>query len=182
MRRWWLVLALMLSLGINAGVVAMLIVERLRATAVARNETPPPMLQGVVERLGVRLGLQGEDRRRFVQVQRAFVEGTWRQRRRLLALREELRHELILDEPDREKMDRLLAEASRIQAELDRALVDMALEVHEILPPEKRQFFLRELGRLREGGGGIRRPLRPRDGERSPGGRRGPPEGGRSPL
>ncbi|HEX4953201.1 MAG TPA: periplasmic heavy metal sensor [Thermoanaerobaculia bacterium] len=182
MRRWWLVLALMLSLGINVGVVAMLLVERLRATAVSRNETPPPVLQGVAERFGARLGLEGEQRDRFVQVQRAFVDRTWGQRRRLLVLREELRRELARDEPDLERIDGLLAETSRIQAELDRALVEMVLEVHGMLSPEQREPFLRGLGRLRDGGGAVRRPMRPLSGQRGPGGRRPPPEGAKPPI
>ncbi len=95
MRRWWLAVALLLSLGINVGLVSVAVVRRL---AIARwehgpgGEPPPPELVG--RRFADELRLPPGKRVPFLAAQRRLAERTFDGRRDLARLRDDLRREV----------------------------------------------------------------------------------------
>ena len=149
MRRWGVVLALFLSVGVNVGILATLAVHRLRPR--------PPVIgeetaRGTGQRLDLfadRVGLEGERRERFLAVQRRFLDTVTARRGELDEVRRQLRRELTSRRPDPARVDALLAESARLHAALERALVENVLESREILEPDEERRFLRLLGRLR---------------------------------
>ena len=144
MRRWWLVLALLLSLGINVGILATLGVQRSR-----ERQSPAPARGGGVpagpelERVADRLELAGEARRRFLEIQRRFLAETGAERLRLDRARAELRREILSAHPDRARVEELLAAAAGSTAALERALVRNVLDSREVLDEEQERRFLR---------------------------------------
>ncbi|MES1243172.1 MAG: periplasmic heavy metal sensor [Acidobacteriota bacterium] len=190
MRRWWVIIALLLSVGVNVGILAALATRRLDRPE--RQEPPPPRAEpgppaGPEEsgqeggppragRLADRLGLEGEPRRRFLAVQQEFFEQTVRIRLHMTETQREVRRELMSREPDRQQIDALLQDSSRDFLELERALAKNVVESREILDPGQEREFLRVVASLRPQAGGFGpRPNR----------RPGPPpwrENGRRPL
>jgi Spy/CpxP family protein refolding chaperone len=183
MKRPWLMIALLLSVGVNIGVLATLGVARARGSRPShgeyeRFERPDREPGRMMERTVRMLELDGEARDLFVaQHQRFFeqLQGTQSEMRRT---RHELRSEVGAEAPDRQRIDELLTESARLQAELDRAFVDNVLATREILTPRQQRTYLGILGRLRDRGdrGGEGRGDRSGDRRRRPGeGRGGPP-------
>lgn len=155
MRRWWLVVALLLSLGMNVGLLVAVGLRRLaqegRITAPLVNpgRVAPPAAR--LERMADRLELAGEERRRFLEIQRRFFETTWKERQTIAWLRRDLRRELTAPAPDRERIDEILAELGRHYASLERAIARTVLETREILDDQQERLYLRFLRRLRPG-------------------------------
>ena len=115
MSRWWLIIALLLSVGLNVGILA---------TIAARHDGRPPELKNPKEpeigipgmdplpmfpRFADRLGLDGDRRRKFLDVQWNLFQETSRLRLQLGEVHREIRRELTRDEPDRQRVDKLLA-------------------------------------------------------------------------
>ena len=150
MKPMWLWIALLLSVGINLGVLATMGTARFREPARwerrARDQGPP------VERVSDRLGLEGEKRDAFIQVQADFFQGMRESREELESLRQRLRDELTAASPDRAEVDRLVAEMGEAYARLDKVFVDNVLRSREILDPDQEQRYLAFLERLREHG------------------------------
>ncbi|HSL84381.1 MAG TPA: periplasmic heavy metal sensor [Thermoanaerobaculia bacterium] len=199
MSRRWLALALLLSVGVNVGILATLAVERLRHEAAAPVTTegeeaeaegavlfdepgepgelaldgpglgpgagdpdagtgpPPPMLPEIerrLEALADRLDLAGDERGRFLDVQRRFFRETFRHRQEIHRHQRALRQELIAPEPDRERVAEAQERLSAARDELDRALVVFVLESRELLGPAQEAEYLRFVARLRAAGEG----------------------------
>jgi Heavy-metal resistance len=155
-RRWGLVFALLLSLGVNLGILGTLAVHRLRPArpeeAPQRAAEPRPEVpQARLQRVADRLGLEGEARQRFLEQQRQFFLATSRDRLRLREVHGELRRELAAQEPDRAKVDRLVAEAGEIYVGLERAMVANVLATRGMLDAEQERLFVDFLVRLRPG-------------------------------
>jgi len=173
MKRQWLIIALLLSAGVNIGVLATLGVARVRGPQPmrgefersARFERQPGAL---MERIVQGLKLEGEARDRFVEQHQRFFERLQRTQRELMRNRHDLRVEVGSPEPDREHIDRLLAESSRLSTELDRAFVDNILATRQILTPRQQRAYMSILGRLRDRGDRA-------DRRRGPGNDRPPP-------
>lgn len=127
MRRGWLVVALLASLGLNLGLVG---VQLLRARLPAASGGERPELGGPDPgaRLAERLRLEGDERERFLGLQRRLAQAVREERGRIGRLRHELRAELIATEPDRARVDRLLDEIAAHQRALDRAFADNVLD------------------------------------------------------
>jgi Spy/CpxP family protein refolding chaperone len=182
-RRWWLVIALLLSVGVNVGILATLATRRLdrpeRQPPPPREEPAPP--PGPEEggpprasRLADRLGLEGEPRSRFLSLQQQFFEQTVRIRLHMAETQREVRRELMSPEPDRQKIDALLKDSARDFLDLEQALAKNVVATREILDPEQEEEYLRLIARLR--------PLGAEGFGPRPGRRPGPPprrEGGR---
>ena len=168
MKRAWIWVALLLSVGINIGILASLATSRYRQEA--RFDRQPPEGPPPFARVADQLELEGEARDRFLAIQKDLFETTRRQRQELESLRRELRNETVAEQPDSERIERLLDEASEVGRSLDRAMVDSVLETRQILNPEQQRRYLRVLERLRLGG----RRFGPH--RRHPDGRRGRPE------
>jgi len=195
-KRWWIVIALLLSVGVNVGILAALATRRM---ARPERQEPPPREQPApppapeeggqqeggpprASRLADRLGLEGEPRRRFLEVQQRFFEQTVRLRLHMVETQREVRRELMAPEPDRQKIDALLEDSARDFLSLEQALATNVVESREILDPEQEEEFLRVVASLRPqqaggfgprpgaGGVGGRRPNPPpwRDGRRPP--------------
>jgi Spy/CpxP family protein refolding chaperone len=149
MKPIWLWIALLLSVGVNLGVLATVGTTRLREPARwdrgARPEGPPP-----VERAADRLGLEGEKREAFIQIQTDFFQDMHESRQELESLRQGLRRELMAESPDRATVDRLVVEMGDAYAGLDRVFVDNVLKSREVLGPEQEQRYLAFLERLRQ--------------------------------
>ena len=180
MRRWWLVLGLLLSLGINAGILATLAVHRLSRPGPdgpppdqgpgreegfpdPNPEGPPPR----VTRLADRLGLEGEQRRRFVALQLQFVADTFRLRTQQVETYRALRRELMARKPDRARIDPLLQESARLHLALEQAMARNVIASREVLDPRQERLYLEIVSRLRPPGArpeglGAQDPRRPR--------------------
>lgn len=155
MKRGWLVVALLLSLGANLGLLAGALARRRaldRWEAVRAGEARPPEAVGL--RLAARLGLEAGERERFLAVQRRLVERTLDGRRRIAGLRTELRAELSAERPGRAELDALLAALAAEEAALDRAFAESVLESREVLGARRTADYLRFLERFAPGRGG----------------------------
>jgi hypothetical protein len=167
MSRGALVLALLVSLGVNVGLVGVGLARRAgveRWERVRSGLDEPPA--GLGRRLADRLGVPVERRERFLAVQRRLVERTAGERREVARLRLALRAELLAVEPDRVRLETLLAELAAREAELDRALVAGVLESRQALTGRELERYLRLLERAAPGRGGARFAGRPRDAPR----------------
>lgn len=191
MKRGGLVLLLLLSLGINIGLVAGRWLwgddsgnpdpaseisaagatqekdEPIEDTTIEEGSSPtlPPRLERGVERMADELGLAGEPRSAFIDLQQQFFRRTVEARRRGEHHQQALRRELIAVEPDARRADELLAEVIRAQGDLEQAFLDNFFATRALLGPDQRRPFLRLMGRLRE----IREePKRRRDRFRGP--------------
>jgi len=167
MKPIWLWIALLLSVGVNLGVLATIGTHRLREPARwdrgPREEGPPP-----VERAANHLGLEGEKRDAFVQIQTDFFQGMMESREELETLRRQLRRELMAENPDRAVVDGLIDEMGQAYSRLDRVFVDNVLESREILDSDQEKRYFEILERLQQRGRpGQRRPedlpRKPRD-------------------
>ncbi len=175
MKQWWLVMALLLSVGINIGILAGRAwpgrgaVDNGGGTVEGPEAEAPPAdprtswrgrQPRFVERMATELGLEGEDRERFIERQASFFEQTVTARIQFGRLQNELRRELIEGRSDRDRIDALLEEIAAAHIELERAFVDNLFDTREILTPEQQRRFLYFLHHLRRSGDDVRRRLR----------------------
>lgn len=187
MKKPWIWVVLLLSLGVNIGILAAIGVSRFkgpplpepapwdgpRREQVQRRDFAPP-----IERMADALKLEGEIRDEFLGVQETFFRGMIEQRAGLERIRRELRSEVMTEKPDEARIDKLLEALGQAHADLDRLLVDNVLASRELLGPEQQQRYFHMLRRVREamGEGGGRDRGRPgmesrRFGDRGPDGR-----------
>jgi hypothetical protein len=158
-KRWWLVLALLLSLGVNAGILATIAVARLRPAAAQKVPQGPPEKR--LGRLADRLGLTGPERERFLTLQRQFFTGTTRDRKRLQQIYRQVRRELISPRPDPVRIEQLLTESSQLYLTVERAVTANVLETRKILKPEQESIFLDLIEKMRPGQGPFAQPGAP---------------------
>jgi len=156
---------------VNIGILATLAVRHgARPPDRPRPEEPPPpsdIGEGTplrVVRLADRLGLEGEERRRFMQLQGRFFAETVRLRTEQEETLRELRRALTAPEPDRQRIEELTRASARTHLALQQAMVRNVLATREILDPDQERIFLDIISRLRPPGlggqqqGGPRRP------------------------
>jgi Spy/CpxP family protein refolding chaperone len=141
-------IALLVSVGVNVGVLATLGTARFRAQP--RWERPGEMGPPPFGRLADRLGLAGKTREQFLEVQRALFETVRRDRQRLEEVRASLRRELTAEQPEQARVERQLEELGDIHAAIDRALVESVLASRDLLSPEQQRHYLRVLDRMRD--------------------------------
>ncbi len=153
MKRWWLVIALVLSIGMNLG---LLIALALSSPAVIQRQQAAmrPAAPGRLQQLADRLGIEGPVRRRFIQRQRQFFAETAGPRARLPEIRREVRAELTRAEPDRARIDEMLREGSGIFLMLERALVANVIDSRRMLPPDADRKYVDLISRLQLDGPG----------------------------
>jgi hypothetical protein len=186
MRRWWLVIALLLSLGLNVGILAALGARRalmmsrpnaarLQAAGKAadkpgnaNNVDPVPRLT----RLANRLQLEGDQRHKFLDIQWNLYQETSRQRLQLNEIHRALRRELTHPVPDRQRVETLLTESSQTYLALERSLVSNVFATRDLLGPEKEADYLKIVGSLRvpNPGFGIGNDAAPEAAQRRQGG------------
>lgn len=175
MKRSWLWIALLLSVGVNIGILATVGTARYRVKErfdQSRPEGPPPPFA----RMADHLKLEGETRDRFIEIQRELFATSRQHREKLEELRLEIRREVTSENPDPDRVESLLAESGQVNRDLDRAMVESVLATRHILTPEEQERFFRVLERMRSRG---RRPGHPGgpDGPRRPGRERRDPPG-----
>ncbi len=154
MKRWWLVILLLLSVGLNLGILAAIAAKKAQKPgpreprpAEAMNPAADPLPR--LPRLADRLGLEGEERRKFIDIQWNLFQQTARLRLQRGEVHRELKRELTREEPDRQKVNQLLGESARIYGAMERALVDSVLSSRDLLGPGQEEEYLRFVGRLR---------------------------------
>lgn len=152
MRRFWLIFALLLSLGINLGIFAAIALNRLRP--------PRPAAVGI-EQMAERLELAGEVRRTFVEHHRQFWDLREDTREKLAALRRELRAELLAERPDLEKLEAAIRRSAELNREQEIAFAHLVVETRRVLDPDQRRIYQSFIPQLR--GFEPPRPFRRRD-------------------
>lgn len=137
-RVWSLVLFLSVSFNIAAvGVVALGLRSQAQAQAgEAENVSPRRELQ-----------LSGAQQETFDRVRETFEQERVRQETAMTSLRETLVRELVADQPDSTRIDPLLDQMARSQAQLQRSLVDRIRQEGASLRPDQRAVFARLLQR-----------------------------------
>ncbi|HEX5716191.1 MAG TPA: periplasmic heavy metal sensor [Thermoanaerobaculia bacterium] len=152
MRRWWLrwgtLIALLLSLGVNLGLVAAVAMRRIASRPGLQRLEGEPLPR--FRRLADRLGLEGEQRRRFFDLQRQLFEETVRIRMRQAESQREVRRELVSREPDQERIDALLQQAARDFLALEQALAKNIAATRAILSPAQEEEYLRIVSRMQQ--------------------------------
>ena len=183
MKRWWLVIALLLSVGINIGILATIAFQE-RSGGEAPGDTAPgttvdpeppaarfpegdPVppegrLPPMIRRVADELGLEGGKRAAFLELQRTFFDQTLSARSRMARLQREIRGEVTSAEPDRDALERLLVELSAAHTDLERAFVYNLLAAREILDGEQERRYMHFLHRMRH----VRRDVEQRFRER----------------
>ncbi len=165
MKRWWLVIALLLSLGVNLGILSAMAISRLAPEEPRPSSGRFPQAVGDTRDLARRVGLAEEETQAFRALHQSFFERARRQRRESMELRQRLLSELTADEPNGPRIDDILARLSTAEAEMERAMVETTLQSRELLDAEQEARYLRFLvSRLHHMGG--------RPGMGGPGGRR----------
>jgi hypothetical protein len=152
-KRGWLVVALLLSLGVNLGLVGVAVARRVaveRWERVRHGLEQPP--EGFGRRLADRLGVPAERRERFLAIQHGLIERTAAERRQVERARLELRRELLAARPDRARVDALLGELAERESALNRAFAASVLESREVLSGRELELYLRFVERA---GGGV---------------------------
>ncbi len=148
MRRWWILIGLLLSLGVNAGILATLGVQHFRGGGQPRPEAggppppPPEEMRPNLAPLADRLGVTGEARQRFLATQETFVARMRDGRFRLMQLQAELRAELLAERPDRGRVETITQQLGEAYAAQDRALAESILAARDILTPAQQERFL----------------------------------------
>ena len=190
MKQWLLVMVLLLSVGVNIGLLVGRVfpgrsgVESVTPGRAATGETATGQpatgtlqehdeTQGTdpqaprvdraprfVERMADELRLEEENRTRFIERQRHFFEQLLTVRARFGRLQAELRRELVVETPDRQRIDAVLEEIAAAHVALERSFVDNLLDTREILGPEQERRFIHFLRRLRQAGEDARRQIR----------------------
>jgi hypothetical protein len=155
-KRWGVVIALLLSLGVNIGLLATVALRRLPAAA--RPAAKPPLER--VKRLADRLGLEGAIRQRFIAQQMQFFDQSSGLRADLEDIHRDLRREITRPQPDPQKIDALLAESEKAYHNLEQVMVNHVLDGRAMLDPAQERRFLDFVRRMRGGPFGLPRRLR----------------------
>ena len=169
--QWWLVILLLLSLGLNLGfLVSRALHQRSGAKGVPASASDPAAdlarhddrLPRFVRRMADDLGLEGEQRDAFVEIQRTFFEQTIAARRRMATLQGEIRREVTSADPDRAALEKLLTELSTAHGDLERAFVNDLLDSRELLDDGQAQRYMRFLRRMRNARADVEKRFRER--------------------
>jgi hypothetical protein len=102
-----------------------------------------------LERLADELGLEGEERERFLDLQRRMFEDGIALARERFRLQGELRRELLAAEPDRERVAALIAEIGAVFTRLEETTASGILDTRELLDPEQERRYLRVVAQIR---------------------------------
>ncbi len=190
-RRWWLGVALLVSLGVNLGLLAAMagdwwaahghgdeaapatlpVSEHHPVGGPAGDDHAPawqPGEEGMTTRpseealrrhvpplgrMADRLGLEGEKRERFVRLQREIFTRMAKSRMQRRALTRDLYVELAAPQPDRDRVESLLDELSRLYSETERLTATGILESRALLDEAEQRRYLEVLRRLHHHGG-----------------------------
>ncbi len=141
MKRWVLVVALVLSLGINVGILSTLALHQ-KAPARAARHVP-----GTLEELARRLQLEGSEKSRFIAIQRRFLGEVRKNQREGRRVQSALWKKLGARRPDEQEIRDLVERSGRIQAQRVELLARVVLETREILDRRQLHLYRRFLSR-----------------------------------
>lgn len=152
-----------------------------------RNPTRPfdqnPGVALRLDRLADELGLVGEPRERFNEIQRGFLRSAWELRGTLRNAEAEMRQELFARQPDRARLALIQERVEGARRQMEALMVDTVLRSRELLDPAQEVAYMQVIARLRQAAlsgppreGQLRRqpPGRQRPLNRRPGDRRFP--------
>lgn len=188
MKRWLIVVLLLLSIGLNIGLLAQRGREkrqreerreaRLEArqnpgSAGSREARERPLLKRLLDRMVDEVGVKGEQRDKFVAIQESFFDRTLATREKLRQSQRALRENLSSPQPDRALAENQAAEIAAAQKEVEAAFIENFFATSAILDQDQRQRYSKlvsELRRLRwdrHGRSEERRQRRERSKERA---------------
>lgn len=153
MRRAGLVMALLLSVGINLG----LVLSALLATARSSDSRPASHSGTFIEggrlpRLADELGLAGEGRQRFIARHQRYFNEARQPREKLRELRAALSQELFANPVDEAKVDALVKSIHQELTRFDELTVRLVLDVRLLLPADRQDTYRSFVDRLRASG------------------------------
>lgn len=146
-RRRWLVMALLVSLGMNLGLVLSALLAPTKARA-ARGGASLAVETGV-EKVADELGLTGAERRQFVERHRQFLDEARGPRERARRLRSELTQELFARPANQARIDELVAALGVELARFESDTARLVLEVQQLLPAERHPAYRRFLAGMK---------------------------------
>lgn len=109
----------------------------------------PPWLERIVVRVADDLGLQGDERERFFNIQRDFFGRTLQARRRHRQQEAEVRRLLLSNHAERAEVEAALERVVRTQGEVERAFLDHYFAARELLDDTQMRKYQQFLGQLR---------------------------------
>lgn len=161
MKRWHIVLLLLLSVGLNLGLLA----QRGRAepdraaprveagrdagSAERARERRERAREKLLERMVDKVGVAGERRERFVALHQGFFERTRDIREQQRQAERALRENLGSATPDRALAEVQLAEIAAAKKEIETAFVDNFFAATEILEPDQKARYRELVAELR---------------------------------
>jgi len=151
MKNKWLIMVLIFSVAVNAAALITIGYQWSRHRGRHEPLSRPPFSQSHREMLQRRLNLTEDQAQKVKNAQEQVAKEMDTMRKTLRSKRGELVHLLREPHPDRTEIDSLLVEISALQADLERRIVDMLLNLKGVLTPEQREKFLSLIDRhLRE--------------------------------
>ena len=168
-KKWLVMLLLMLSVGINIGLLAGRWTKGKAEKPVAEGpagspeqsvagpdgERLPPRLQRSMRRMADELELSGEKRKAFSALQRDFFRRSMVGRQRLRTARSELRKELTAPTPDRARAEHWVREMGEAQVDLENAFVANFFQTRDLVEPGQEEKLRRLMARIHK----VRRQL-----------------------
>ena len=170
MKKWGILVLLLLSIGLNAGLLISYL-SRGSAGSSPGGQVPgstvfqesgdvtltelPPRLRRLIRRMANDLELRGDDRRRFFEVQEVFFRTSFDAQRRLRQIERRIRAELASDTPERSVVEEHLQQIAATRLEQERAFLDNYFATRQLLSPGQEERFRRFMARIRE----LRREL-----------------------
>lgn len=173
MKRWWLMIVLLLSLGLNVGWIGHRLWSQHKASSRAASfaelagedsadtlgpgSTRPGVgddemrpMPRLLERMADELHLEGDERTEFLQLQREYFRRSFRGRRSVADLHYQVRQEIMRQTADRQRVDRLLQQISELQLGLEQEFVDHLFASRQLLDGPRDRRFLRMMARWRK--------------------------------
>lgn len=148
MKRAWLVILLLASVGLNLGLWL-----RRSGRQEADLGAPPPLPAAATEarlgRFADRLDLAGDERRRFIELHVDFLATLRAEAGELAQVRLELREEMTAADPDHARVEQLVDSSARHLAALELSFARTVLASRELLDGEAERRYLRTIAELR---------------------------------
>lgn len=141
MKRWWWIVAFVLSLGINVGILSTLALRQKEPARVTRQEPRS------FEQLANRLQIQGEDRERFIALQQRFLRELRKNQKQGRRLQVQLWRELGVGEPDTARIEALVQEIGKVQGRRTELVARVVLESRDMLDRRQLRVYRRFLAR-----------------------------------
>ncbi len=148
MKRAWLVILLLLSVGLNLGLILKL-ARRGDADRPVTHELSTGIATERLGRLADRFDLAGEERGRFIELHVEFLDTLREERGELEEVRRTLRVEMTATHPDQDRIEELVAASGRHLTALELALARTVLASRELLDGEAERHYLRLIAELR---------------------------------